>query len=268
MTIVFFFVFSFESKNSIFFDVQNLIQFEFWLKFEFEKNDEFDFENFFFFRCIFKIASIMFISFCRWTLIKFGSKMTSLWPKSLILNSFEELDFEFEFFSNFEKSTSDFSLVIKWDVNNIRKNKKNENVIEKFNFDKKKMIWFSKNEVIEWFFEKIKRFKIEFFENETDDEISIRFLIEKIVFFREIKKKTSNKSKLIWFDFEWFDFCLVSKKTDNSNFFSKIVRFFRKAILSIVQSIEKLKSNSNESMTLILNDARFEKKIENSIWSK
>ena len=222
----------------------------------------------FFFRCIFKIASIMFISFCRWALIKFDSKMTSLWSKSLILNSFEKLNFESEFFSNFEESTSNSSFVIKWDVNEIRENRKNENVIEKFSLDKKKMIWFSKNEIIEWFFEKIKRFKIEFFKNEIDDDVSIRLLIERIVFFRKIKKKTSNKSKLIWFDFEWFDFCLISKKTDNSNFFSKIVKFFRKTTLSIVQSIEKLKSNSNESMTLVLSDVRFEKKIENSIWSK
>ena len=152
-------------------------------------------------------------------------------------------------------------------MNNIRKNKKNENVIEKFNFDKKKVIWFSKNEIIEWFFEKIKRFKIEFFENEIDNKMSIWFLIEKIVFFREIKKETSNRSKLIWFDFKWFDFYLILKETDSSNFFSKTVKFFRKTILSIVQSIEKLKSNSNESIILILNDVRFEKKIEDSIWS-
>lgn len=146
--------FSSKSKNSIFFEVYNLIQFEFCF-FVVDEN-EFWSNEFDLCWCILKTAVTIFINFCRWTLIKFDFEMISMMFASLNnLNSnfvFEfELDFDslslirfwlketklssFCFFVDSKNSVSKKLIMMNFDskIRVWRKKSKNDNVNAKNN---------------------------------------------------------------------------------------------------------------------------------------
>ena len=251
--ILFYFVIRIKKFN--FFEIQNLIQFEFWLKSVFDENNKSNFDSKrSSFLCIFKTVSIIFINSCRWAFMKFDSKVIPLFSKSLILNLLKS---DSDFFSNSAKSIFNALFVIDWNLGpkkNMRRKKKGENMTDNISLGDRNVIcfWFSKNKIVEWFLEKIKRskFEIERFNDEIEKKMSVWFLIESSSF--SFKKFFFVRLKSNWFNFDWlrFDcFCcfFASKKTDNWNFFSKTVRFFRKANLSNVQSKKNQYCNRTSS---------------------